>query len=627
MFEQHPAHRIQPYFGASKRNLFDFDCVDTDAVDSLWMQIGVLVNNRPMASSHADLISNLRSFVHDEQAAATQRLLDVWSRPLNEKLGNGLTQSFTRLERGHDGTSLWAHVAPSDNESRFRESDLIALHSGSPIESPLGRGFSLEAEEDDRWLLRGSRVASVFDAYLGGPAYADPDSIDLTHYFERSLDEISISEVGREVVLPLLNGELEVTFDERDVDEGEKIALAEGFNARQAQVVGMAFGAEHVACIQGPPGTGKTRVLSLIARLCAERGERILMTSHTHMAINSALNKIHAQGVLAVKVGLPTQTRGLDRTIASCLSLSAWDTRPTNGYVVGATPFATCNFRLEGAEFDTIIFDEASQITLPLAIMAMRKGRRFIFVGDQKQLPPIMLSRSILSNETLAVFTALTAIDADHTMMLNETYRMNHWLAEWPSRTYYGGKLTSAGTNRERCLTLKRVPEKFNAVFNPQACGIFIPTRDASARTQNLHDARLVVELCEAAVAGGLPLADIGIVTPYRAQGRVIRNLLAQRFGRAAALQVVADTVERMQGQERELIILSLATGDEVFLNNIAGFFFQPERLNVAITRAMTKLVVIGPAMSSVPSLEDETIQRWVSQYRDFISGLQRVEL
>ena len=586
-------------------------------------------------ASPAELLSNLREFVRDEQEVATQKLLAVWSRPLAEKLANGSSQRFIRLERADAPTHLWAYVDVNDNDSRFREGDLIALHAGSPIESMLGRGFSLEAEEDDRWLLRGDRVSSVLDSYGGGPAFGDPDSFDLTPYYERSLDEISISSIGREVVLPLLNGDLEITFDERDVREGEHAALGEGFNARQAQAVGMAFGAEQVACIQGPPGTGKTRVLSLIARLMVARGERILITSHTHMAINNALNKIHAQGVPTVKIGGVTRGSSLNDAVPICPNLGAWEERPTNGYAVGATPFATCSPRLEGFDFDTIIFDEASQITVPLAIMAMRKGRRFIFVGDQKQLPPIMLSRSILSKDSLAVFAALTSIYADHTVMLTETYRMNRWLAEWPSQTYYGGELTSAGANRERRFALNadsRIPEKFKAIFDPspKSCGIFIATLDASARTRNVRDAQLVIELCEAAVNGGLRLSDIGIVTPYRAQGRAIRHLLSQRFGHAAARSVVADTVERMQGQERELIILSLATGDEFFLAQIAGFFFQPERLNVAITRAMTKLIVIGPALqsvSSVPSFEDETIQRWVSQYRDLIGQLQRVDL
>ena len=109
--------------------------------------------------------------------------------------------------------------------------------------------------------------------------------MDLTSYYEDLLRDIATSQIGREILLPLLSGDLEICFDDRDVSEGERIALAEGLNAKQAQALGLAYGAEQIACIQGPPGTGKTLVLALLARLMAARGERILMTSHTHMAI------------------------------------------------------------------------------------------------------------------------------------------------------------------------------------------------------------------------------------------------------------------------------------------------------------------------------------------------------
>ena len=124
-----------------------------------------------------------------------------------------------------------------------------------------------------------------------------------------------------------------------------------------------------------------------------------------------------------------------------------------------------------------------------------------------------------------------------------------------------------------------------------------------------------------------MPLADIGIVSPYRAHGRALRTLLAQRFGRTAARQVVADTVERMQGQEREVVILSLASGDEVFLGAIADFFFLPERLNVSITRAMTKLIVIGPEIERLPEFENAMIRQWISWYREMTGQCRRVVL
>lgn len=571
------------------------------------------------------LLENLLLFIRDEQQAGNQKLFDVWERPLKEKQEKGWTQGFVRLERGEEAQTLWAYL--DDGESRFREGDLLCLHSGDPLSAKLGGQLSLELEEDERWLLRGNMVTVALDSYEGGPCYADPDAMDLTPYYERSIGEIASSQTGREIVLPLLSGNLEITFDGRDLEDGERIALAEGCNARQANAVALAYAAEQVACIQGPPGTGKTRVLSLIARLMVARGERILMTSHTHMAINNALNKIHAQGIPTVKVGRNNQRKGLNDEILCFSGLDSWSERPTNGYVVGATPFATCTSRLENYEFDTILFDEASQITVPLALMAMRKGKRFIFIGDQKQLPPVLLSQSILSKDSLSVFSILTSQKADHTVMLNETYRMNRWLTEWPSKTFYNGNLSSAGGNRERKLTLSSIAPRFTEVFNPASCAVFIPTLDRMARTRNYRDAELVADICEAAVNGGVPLSEIGIVSPYRSHGRAVRNFLIKRFGRTAARQVIADTVERMQGQEREMVILSLATGDEVFLGAVAEFFFQPERLNVSITRSMTKLIVIGPEISQVSEIEDETIKRWVSWYKDMIDQCRRVEL
>lgn len=576
------------------------------------------------ASANTRLLSDLYRLVRDEQRAAQHLLMATWERPLAEKLQKGSTQDFVRLERGPEPATLWAY--PDDSESRFREGDLVCLHQGDALE-PLCRGLSFELEEDDRWLLRGNRAVAAFEAYAGGACYADPDTIDLTGYYEQALQEIATSAIGRETLLPLLAGQLEIAFDEDDMATAIDIAKAAGCNERQADAVGWAHGARQAACIQGPPGTGKTRVLALIARLAVERGERILLTSHTHTAINNALNKIHAEGVPTVKVGRATQRRGLDDAIANFDGLDAWEARPTDGYVVGATPFATCTARLENYTFDTILFDEASQITLPLALMAMRKGRRFIFIGDQRQLPPLLLSRSVLDQAAHSVFSRLTARTAEHLVMLNQTYRMNRWLTDWPSRAFYGGDLRAVGENQERRLRLNRVPAHFAAALAGDSPVIFIPTPDAAARTKNWREAELVAELCAACVAGGLPLAGIGIVSPYRAQGRTIRTLLVRRFGREAARQVVADTVERMQGQERELIILSLATGDTTFLGAIAEFFFQPERLNVSITRAMTKLIVIGPESLPAPNGGSATLRQWIATYRDMIEHCRRVAL
>jgi DNA replication ATP-dependent helicase Dna2 len=579
-------------------------------------------------SRYTGLLCELRQFVNDEQEANEEKIYEIWQQPLAQKLSKGWTQALARLERTDDKRAFIAHLG--DNDSRFREGDLLALHLGNPLDfsSLLTRQVVLEEEDANRWLLRCRDEVGLAGYKQGSPCFADPDSMSLLSFYEKSIEELSKSSIGNEVVLPLLQGDIDPEFDEADCQYAQQVAQSREFNTQQTKAVGLAYGALHAACIQGPAGTGKTKVLALIAKLLVERGERVLLTSHTHMAINNALNRIHQENVPLAKIGRYTQRKGLISGVTAVEEMGRWlDCPELGGYVVGATPFATCSKRLQDYRFDTVIFDEASQITVPLAVMAMRMAKKFIFVGDHKQLPPVMLSKSVLEKDSFSVFARLIQKKCD-AVMLNETYRMNRWLTEWPSRTYYDNQLQAVGDNGQRQLSLQSiVPNRFAQVFDPKASGVFVPTTDTSARTRNEQEAHLIADLCDAAHQAGLPLAEIGLVSPFRAQGKVIRTLLEERFGQKRAQDIVADTVERMQGQERELIILSMAAADPVFLSAIGEFFFQPERLNVSITRAKTKLIVCGPEPDQIPASEFEHVNVWIEQYKGFIRQLRRVHL
>jgi DNA replication ATP-dependent helicase Dna2 len=578
--------------------------------------------------SASAVLDELRAFVHRERDAARDYLLQTWSQPLADKLAKGLSQRFLRLEAGDEAGTLLAY--PDHGESRFREGDLLCLHLGSPYESMLARHVNFESEEEGHWVLRARQgAASVLQDAQGRTCYADPDQFDLTRYYEDVLDELAepiAPSRARRTLLPLLTGRISDEFDPRDFEEAERAALAAGMNPGQAEAVGKALAAEQVVCIQGPPGTGKTRVLALAARLLVERGERVLVTSHTHTAINNALNKIAELGVPAAKVGRHTQTTGLDAGVDSAASFAEWRTRPRDGgYVVGATPFATCTQRLDQCQFDTVIFDEASQVTVPLALIAMRRGERFVFIGDQKQLPPVLLAKSILHAEPGSIFARFTSANAD-SVMLTDTYRMNRELAAWPSKSFYAGRLQPAGANRERKLALP-APAHAVSVLREPASLVFVPTRDRTARSRNAADARLVARVCASAIACGLAADEIGIVTPYRGHGRTVRKMLEHELGWHDARRIVADTVERMQGQERELVILSLATGDLGFLGAVAEFFFQPERLNVSVTRARTKLVIIGPDLPDEFHTAHDELARSIRLYRSLIAAATRVDV
>jgi DNA replication ATP-dependent helicase Dna2 len=129
-------------------------------------------------------------------------------------------------------------------------------------------------------------------------------------------------------------------------------------------------------------------------------------------------------------------------------------------------------------------------------------------------------------------------------------------------------------------------------------------------------------ELVQALLHAHVPAAEIGIVTPYRAQARLIRNQLRRlKMDEVILKSILVDTVERMQGQEREVVLISLTTSNPSFAELLAEFYFQPERLNVAITRPRTKLIIIGSRYVLQVKPEDLQIQSWVEMLKDLLSS------
>jgi len=570
------------------------------------------------------LMADLRKFVEAEHNASLKHFFEIWEKSLLAKINTGETQEIKSLRR-FDSNHLIIELG--ENESRFREGDMIRFHKGNPLEEPWIINAVIEEDNEDEWLVRVYEVDSDALGSLSHNCFADPDTMDLKSFYVQSLDEIATSSVGRDIILPLFMGQLDVgSVDESLYDSISIVAEEAGFNEDQQEAVSLGVAAEYLTCIQGPPGTGKTRVIGHIAKLLVERGERVLLTSHTHMAINNALNKVAEHSVPVIKVGVRGSGKGLEKEIPIYSKGDDWEDRPGTGYVIGATPFATCTDRLSSYQFDTIIFDEASQVTLPLALMAMRKGKRFVFVGDHKQLPPVILSDSILSDQS--AFSRLVTQNVETVVMLKETYRLNCFLSRWPSKQYYQNNLVSSGANKNRNFRLPRVPVKFSQVLSSEIPFIFIPSPDISARNQNSAEARLVANIVQSAVNAGLSEREIGIVSPFRRQGKNIRSLLRDLHGIFSAQDIVADTVERMQGQEKEMIIVSLCATQTQYIKAVADFLFQPERLNVSITRPKTKLIFIGPEISDdvVQSHNtNKTTKNSIDAYRSLISHAYKI--
>jgi DNA replication ATP-dependent helicase Dna2 len=131
--------------------------------------------------------------------------------------------------------------------------------------------------------------------------------------------------------------------------------------------------------------------------------------------------------------------------------------------------------------------------------------------------------------------------------------------------------------------------------LDPSSPAIFLDLCHRNTTVRSRREAEMVVELIMALFEHDISPDEIGVVVPYRAQSRLIRSILRRTIGDEKIWnRVVVDTVERMQGQEREVVLVSFATASPAYAAQMADFLFQPQRLNVAVTRPRTKLILVG---------------------------------
>jgi len=451
--------------------------------------------------------------------------------------------------------------------------------------------------------------------------------LDLRRFHLEALDDVADTWRGREIILPMLSGEREPKIDFARYDRAFQTAQLAGLNASQTEAIAQAYATDLFHLIQGPPGTGKTYVLAHLVKMLVADGYHVLVSALTHRAINNALNKIYELDPMlpACKVGLESRASDLKVPNYENFYESGFGDL-TKGYVVGGTPFALrSQKRLAGVEFDFIIFDEASQITLPLAIMGMLSGQRYIFIGDERQLPPVTSLKGTQSGN-LSIFGYLSGRGAE--TMLTTTYRMNDILSRWPSHKFYDDRLAPDPHTASRRLNLKQTDGIWDHVLDPDFPAVFVDLMHRGNTTRSHKEAEIVTEIISSLLYARISAEQLGVVVPYRAQGRLIRSRLRETLNdEHISRAVVVDTVERMQGQEREVILVSLTTSNTAFAAQLADFYFQPERLNVAITRPRTKLIIVGSqqVLKAEPNNPEE--QDWVELLRSLLETCLTVTL
>ena len=254
---------------------------------------------------------------------------------------------------------------------------------------------------------------------------------------------------------------------------------------------------------------------------------------------------------------------------------------------------------LKNKRFDFAVIDEATQATEPSALIPVLRAKRFIMAGDHKQLPPTILNEEAARGSLArSLFERLLEAYGDHIrVMLDVQYRMNEEIEAFPNREFYGGKLHAYDAVRSRNLR-EIVPRSTEALLESADLKPFLfidtggdlafreRTRYGSTSKENPGEARLVKAAAERLLQLGIPPEEIAVISPYDDQVSLLRSIL-----QVEGLEI--KTVDGFQGREKEVMIVSFVRSNE---HGEIGFLSDLRRLNVSLTRAKRKLVLIGDA-------------------------------
>jgi len=445
------------------------------------------------------------------------------------------------------------------------------------------------------------------------------------------------------------------------IEVARSLAEKHGMTASQLDAfVGIV--SNNLQLVWGPPGTGKTHFLALAILCLAEahrllnRPFRVLMTAFTHAAIDNCLRKLAQldQELKVVTDGMPAAKLG-ERHLPG---VDVEEVGPRVGWtwandhlvcVLGGTVWGIRK-AVPPYGADLVVIDEASQVKVQESSIAIRRARaraRVLMAGDHRQLPPIVQAAfpEPAAGEPVlhrSIFQALADQDPDgrYTATLLENFRMNHTLTRYPAQQIYVPEYDSAdeeiGNRTIQLAGTEADDEMVAAVLDPSyplVVGVLSGVRAAAEnRVEAQLVARVAVTLRALLQAGdGRPYPDsldgdqafwrqgLFVVSPHHAQIHAIhRALKAERTWHS---QPFVDTVDKMQGQECDAVIVSYGVSDVEYAMGEQEFIYSLNRLNVAITRARAKTIVFLPLPLIEPPIaayEDDRISEGVA----FMQGL-----
>lgn len=494
------------------------------------------------------------------------------------------------------------------NLSDFKEGDCLFLHRETSTN--IGISCTLNSFSGDKEIILevfSSDYPKNISEYYDEPLLLDKNKIDLRGYVYSPFIARLMGKIQNDnsfLEKSLINTRPAPTFENRETNIEELDDTINNFNLnllpQQREAVINSMSAKDYYLIQGPPGTGKSFVLSLIMlEEIAYLKHKVIVIGPNHMAINNALSQLLKLGPgynsHFYKVGqsyhAPTFTvtrEGEEIGITNCSRINSYTVNNLDfPWIIGLTPHSLYSGRARWLECDTLIIDEAGQMTIPLSLMGMIQAKKVILAGDHKQLPPIISSDDVKEEMRQSAFQLL--MTDNNCTMLDVSFRMCEPICKFVSEIFYDGKLRP---HKNGCGNLILCEDPLYDFRSP----VIIHNVDDLGEQTSDKEADFIANTVAGLINKGVTSSEIAVLSPFRAQAANVRRQIRKHpdIEESDSTQIISDTIDKMQGQEKEVIIFSLVSGNLDYMTEMAEFLYNPNKLNVAFSRAKSKLIIVG---------------------------------
>lgn len=574
----------------------------------------------------------------------------VLNTPLNRKTQEGICWYPVKLKRHYIGTGERNIIEIErtnhlDQPHVFSSGKLVSIFSnadGRPEHDHTGGVINYVRDNTMVITMNSDDLPEWIEDHLLG---VDVMFDEMTYREMEAALKVVIKAEGNRIadLREILLGKKSATFNE---DHHHHIPA---LNSSQQKALNKVLSANEVGIIHGPPGTGKTTTLVHAIRYAVEKERQVLVCAPSNAAVDLLTDKLSEQELRVLRIGHPARvteqslSKTLDAKITSHeyykdlknlrkrigqLRDMAFKYKRNYGYsekaqrrmllqeakavkgdadvlefyiindllqnsdVITCTLVGSSHPLLKGKRYTSVFIDEAAQALEPACWIPLLRAERVIFAGDHCQLPPTIKSLEA-AKDGLAktLFEKCIQRQPKTASMLQVQYRMHEDIMRFSSKYFYHDELIAHDSVRDKILFPDSLPIEF---IDTAGCGFSEAQDEETLSRYNEEEAQLLMRQLERLV--NRPDTEwnfsIGVITPYRAQVDHLKKMM----GSSPLLQpldafITVNTVDAFQGQERDIIAISLVRSND---KGEVGFLGDIRRINVAMTRAKMKLILVG---------------------------------